>query len=112
MAPLPTPNAQHHNVSGVHGSDDKKKHFKKRTETHYYKAGEWRRLSSEEKKEVLEQRSNRSGGESGGPAKKSKYEDHISALETKLLEAQQQISAACKRTLKSTSRIESTLTRI
>ena len=24
MAPLPTPNARHHNVSGVHGSDDKK----------------------------------------------------------------------------------------
>ena len=93
MAPLPTPNARHHNVSGVHGSDDKKKTFKKKTETRYYKADEWRRLSHDEKKKVLEQRGNRGGGESG-PAKKAKYEDRISALETKLLEAQQQISAA------------------
>jgi len=43
---------------------------------------------------VLEQRGNRGGGESGVPAKKAKCEDRISALETKLLEAQQQISAA------------------
>jgi len=50
MAPLPTPNACYHKVSGVHGSDDKKRHFKKKTETHYYKANEWHRLTSEEKK--------------------------------------------------------------
>jgi len=94
MAPLPTANARHHNVSGVHGRDVKKKPFKKKTETRYYKADEWRRLSYDEKKKVMEQRGNRGGGDSGGPAKKSKYEDRISALETKLLEAQQQISAA------------------
>ena len=78
----------------MHGSDDKKRHYKKKTETRYYKADEWHRPSSEEKKTVMEQRSNCGGGDRDGPAKKPKYEDRISALETKLLEAQQQISAA------------------
>lgn len=85
MTPLPTPSNHNHNVSSVTGGDGKKNYQKKKIKTRYYKANVWYKLSPEEKKKVIEQR-----GDLGElAAKKTKYEDRILALETKLVEAQQ-----------------------